>query len=210
MGSGRMRRRAQDEGHSRGVPSLDLPQIHLRPGRGVGDRFAPGRSVPRWPQLSFDPPELLRAPYWPSPEGPAKGARTKLWRKKISVRLTSGKQIDGLGRHPGDHEPRTKRLHPPLPRQGHWRRHPARRRKGNELGFRPRQIFGQAGSYRAQSYIGEFDVTALGKSITTDSTLWTPDEEADFVEHVLEQLKAGKWTCGRWPSTSSAQAQSGR
>ena len=60
-------------------------------------------------------------------------------------------------------------------------------------GFRPRQIFGQAGSYRAQSYIGEFDVTALGKSITTDSTLWTPDEEEEFVEHVLDQLKAEKF-----------------
>lgn len=142
-------------------------------------------------QLSFDPPKLLRAPFWPTPDGPAKGARTKLWRKNISVRLTSGKQIKGWV---GIMETMSREL------SGftlHYRGKgiggvtPLNAKDSNS-GFRPRQIFGQAGSYRAQTYIGEFDVTALGKTITTDSTLWTPDEEAEFIEHVLEEIKDPK------------------
>lgn len=139
-------------------------------------------------QLSFEPPPLLKAPFWPTPDGPAKGARARLWRKKISVRLESGKQISGWV---GILDTMSREL------SGftlHYRGKgiggvtPLHVKESNS-GFRPRQIFGQAGSYRAQSYIGEFDVTALGKSITTDSTLWTPDEEEEFVDHVLEKLK---------------------
>lgn len=139
-------------------------------------------------QLSFEPPKLLKAPFWPTPDGPARRARARLWRKDISVRLTSGKQIDGWV---GILETMSREL------SGftlHYRGKgiggvtPLHAKDSNS-GFRPRPIFGQAGSYRSQSYIGEFDVTALGKSITTDATLWTPDEEAEFVEHVLEQLK---------------------
>ncbi len=32
-------------------------------------------------------------------------------------------------------------------------------------------------------------MTALGKSITTDSTLWTAEEEAEFIDDVLAQMK---------------------
>jgi hypothetical protein len=138
--------------------------------------------------LSFDPPKLLRAPFWPTPDGPAKRARTRLWRKSISVRLKSGKHIAGWV---GILETMSREL------SGftlHYRGKgiggvtPLHAKDSNS-GFRPRQIFGQAGSYRAQSYIGEFDVSELGKSITTDSTLWTPDEEEQFVQHVLQELK---------------------
>ncbi|QIM22372.1 hypothetical protein G7075_16535 [Phycicoccus sp. HDW14] len=139
-------------------------------------------------QLSFEPPKLLRSPFWPTADGPAKGARTRLWRKPISVRLSTGKHISGWV---GILDTMSREL------SGftlHYRGKgiggvtPLHAKESNS-GFRPRQIFGQAGSYRAQSYIGEFDVTALGKSITTDSTLWSPDEEQEFIDHVLEKLK---------------------
>ena|GEM_PF-3598899 len=142
--------------------------------------------------LSFEPPRLLKAPFWPTPDGPARGGREKLWRKRISVRLKSGKKIAGWV---GILETMSREL------SGftlHYRGKgiggvtPLGAAKDSNSGFRPRRVFGQSGSYRAQSYIGEFDVTALGKSITTDSSLWTPDEEEDFVEHVLEQLKDEK------------------
>jgi hypothetical protein len=140
-------------------------------------------------QLSFEPPKLLRAPFWPSPDGPRKGARSKLWRTDIAVELSSGRKIEGWV---GILETMSREL------SGftlHYRGKgiggvtPLDGTKESNSGFRPRAIFGQAGSYRAQSYIGEFDVTELGKSITTDSTMWTPDEEDEFVGHVLEQLK---------------------
>jgi hypothetical protein len=140
-------------------------------------------------QLSFEPPKLLRAPFWPAADGPSKGARSRLWRKEITVKLSSGKRIEGWV---GILDTMSREL------SGftlHYRGKgiggvtPLDSTKDSNSGFRPRAIFGQAGSYRAQSYIGEFDVTALGKSITTDSTMWTPDEEDEFVEHVLTELK---------------------
>lgn len=139
-------------------------------------------------QLSFEPPALLCAPFWPTSDGPGQGAQPVVWRKRIATTLASGKTIEGWA---GILETMSREL------SGftlHYRGKgiggvtPLGVRDSNS-GFRPRAIFGQAGSYRAQSYIGEFDVTELGKSITTDSPLWTPVEEEEFVEHVLRELK---------------------
>lgn len=144
-------------------------------------------------RLSFEPPKLLSAPYWPSPEGPQKGARSRVWRRKVKLRLTTGKEIEGwigildtMSRELSGFtlHYRGKGIGGVTPLDGS---------KDSNSGFRPREIFGQSGSYRAQSYIGEFDVTALGKSITTDSTLWSPDEEAEFVSHILAKLKDPKF-----------------
>ena len=142
--------------------------------------------------LSFDPPKLLRSPFWPSPEGPKKNARSVVWRKSISIKLSTGKKIQGWV---GILETMSREL------SGftlHYRGKgiggvtPLDAGRDNNSGFRPRAIFGQAGSYRSQSYIGEFDVTSFGKSITTDSTLWTPDEEEEFIDHVLDALRDPK------------------
>jgi hypothetical protein len=54
--------------------------------------------------------------------------------------------------------------------------------------YKPRKIFKQQGSYPDQSFIGEFDITQFGKTITTDSPLWTPDEEGEFTEKLLNLL----------------------
>lgn len=172
------------------LPSIYRKFLSVSELAEMGDASAhPVRLFVDGTQLSFDPPKLLSEPYWPSPDGPAKGARARTWRKKIRVRLATGKVIEGWV---GILETMSREL------SGftlHYRGKgiggvtPLDGLKDSNSGFRPRQIFGQAGSYRAQSYIGEFDVTALGKSITTDSTLWTPEEEAEFVDHVLEQMK---------------------
>jgi len=54
--------------------------------------------------------------------------------------------------------------------------------------YKPRKIFKQQGSYPDQSFIGEFDITEFGKTITTDSPLWTPDEEGEFTEKLLNLM----------------------
>ena len=48
--------------------------------------------------------------------------------------------------------------------------------------YKPRKIFGQQGHYKDQSFIGEFDITDFGKTITTDAALWSPQEETEFIE----------------------------
>jgi hypothetical protein len=47
--------------------------------------------------------------------------------------------------------------------------------------YRPQRIFGQEGSYRYQRFTGEFDISALGKTASTDSIKWNEDEEEEFL-----------------------------
>ncbi|WP_187366692.1 ATP-binding protein [Nocardioides dongxiaopingii] len=185
-------------GKTRATVAAYLPSIYrkfLSVGEvaDIGDGTAhPVRLFLDGTQLSFAPPTLLSEPFWPSPDGPEKGARKRKWRKKVRAKLSTGKVIEGWV---GILETMSREL------SGftlHYRGKgiggvtPLDGIHDSNSGFRPREIFGQSGGYRSQSYIGEFDVTALGKSITTDSTLWTPEEEAEFVDHVLAQMKDPK------------------
>lgn len=140
-------------------------------------------------ELSFDPPKLLHEPFWSTAAGPAKGAKSVEWRKKVKIKLASGKVITGWF---GILETLSRDL------SGfvlHYRGKgvggvtPIGDHIPDSSGFRPRRIFGQVGSYRGQSYIGEFDVSQFGKTITTDSTLWSPDEEDEFIDRILEYMK---------------------
>jgi hypothetical protein len=55
--------------------------------------------------------------------------------------------------------------------------------------FKPKRLFGQAGAYRNQSLVGEFDVSAFGKTITSDALPWSDRDEEEFVENMLKILK---------------------
>jgi hypothetical protein len=55
--------------------------------------------------------------------------------------------------------------------------------------YRPAKIFGQEGSYRYQRFTGQFDISDFGKTSSTDSIKWDPDEEHDFIESLCEFLK---------------------
>jgi hypothetical protein len=55
--------------------------------------------------------------------------------------------------------------------------------------YRPTKIFGQEGSYRYQRFTGEFDISDFGKTSSTDSIKWDPDEEHGFIEALCTFLK---------------------
>lgn len=163
-----------------------LPAIYRRFFGEYADGM-PIRIVYEGKDLSFEPPALLEEPFWPSPDGPDNDPPV-LWKRDVVIQLSSGKQVTGWI---GILETMSREL------SGfvlHYRGKgvggvtPVGERD-QAAGFRPRRIFGQSGGYRAQSYIGEFDVSAFGKSITTDSTLWSQEEEDEFVDRVLEVLQ---------------------
>jgi len=148
--------------------------------------------------LSFDEPKLLNAPYWPDKDGPGTGMVEKLWKKEIQIVLKSGVKISGWF---GILEEMSRDL------SGfflHYRGKgiagvvPLLSEKDDELeeardavskaSYKPRSIFKQPGSYPDQSFVGEFDITTFGKSITTDSPLWTPEEENEFVDSLLFEM----------------------
>ena len=147
--------------------------------------------------LQYTPAELLTAAYWPDDEGPAKNAADKLWRLPVKVNLTSGKKIIGwvgilasLSRDQSGFflHYRGKGISGVVPQDDGS---PEGDASGNAAAsYKPKAIFGQGGSYPDQSYVGEFDISEFGKTITTDAPLWSIDEESEFVAEVLSLLQA--------------------
>ena len=144
-------------------------------------------------QLEYQSPELLVEPFWPSRDGPEPGAEPRLWRRDVQLELDSGKRVEGwvgirdvmnrdlsgfflhyrgkgiAGVNPADAD--------------------AASMRSDQSAYKPRQIFGQQGSYRDQTIIGEFDVSGFGKSLTTDSVKWSAEDQDDFIEKILLELK---------------------
>lgn len=55
--------------------------------------------------------------------------------------------------------------------------------------YKPKRIFGQEGSLKYNGLTGVIDMSAFGKSITTDQLQWSPDEEEEFIESLLSHMK---------------------
>lgn len=55
--------------------------------------------------------------------------------------------------------------------------------------YRPPKIFGQEGGNRYQRFVGSFDISALGKTSSTDKPNWAGDEEYEFAEALADFLK---------------------
>jgi hypothetical protein len=145
--------------------------------------------------LKFEYPALLTEPFWPTKNGPGYGEKPRTWRKEISITLSTGKAIAGwvgileqLSRDLSGFflHYRGKGIAGVVPLQGDEDEDQAEAKDAISRGSdKPRKIFKQQGSYPDQSFIGEFDVTEFGKTITTDSPLWTPDEKDEFTEKLF-------------------------
>ncbi len=145
-------------------------------------------------ELRYTAPSILNAPFWPNPNGPLDGSKDLLWRDEVEIVLSDGKVVAGwiaiLEKMSRDLSGfflhyRGKGVAGVVPSAD-----------GEVLdgdirssSYKPKEIFGQSGSYRDQSFVGEFDVSQFGKTITTDSVMWTPEEEAEFVNLLLAYLQ---------------------
>jgi hypothetical protein len=147
--------------------------------------------------LSYKAPELLVAPFWPDSDGPKNGSPEIFWRKEIVIELESGQKISGwfgiLNRMSRDlsgfflhYRGKGVAGVNPNPIEGEVKEKEISR----EGGYKPQRIFGQSGSYADQSFIGEFDVSAFGKTITTDSVMWTVEQESEFIEKLTVLMKS--------------------
>jgi Histidine kinase-, DNA gyrase B-, and HSP90-like ATPase len=150
--------------------------------------------------LKFEYPKLLDEPLWTSKSGPGKGEISRLWRKEVDVTLSTGKKISGwvgiLEQMSRDLSGfflhyRGKGIAGVVPLNGDSDEDQAEAKDAISRGsYKPRKIFKQQGSYPDQSFIGEFDITEFGKTITTDSPLWTPDEEGEFTQKLFDLMTA--------------------
>lgn len=148
--------------------------------------------------LNYTEPELLEVPFWPSEDGPLAGAESKIWRQDIVVTLAGDKKIEGwvgiLKTMSRDLSGLTlfyknKAITGALPISND-----GESTSNNEQtrAYKPSKMFGQAGSKIDQSFVGEFDVTHFGKTLTTDLPRWSPEEKADFEQAILDAISAGE------------------
>lgn len=148
--------------------------------------------------LTFEYPELLNEPVWHTTNGPVFGELPRVWRKEFTVKLKTGKEISGwvgiLDRLSRDLSGfflhyRGKGIAGVVPISVSSDENQEEAKDAISKGaYKPRRIFKQQGSYPDQSFIGEFDITDFGKTITTDSPLWTADEENEFIEELFNKL----------------------
>ena len=145
-------------------------------------------------KLEYSEPALLIEKFWPSTDGPLKESKAIEWRSDIQVELQDGKVINGwvgildtMSRDLAGFtlEYRGKSI-------AGIAAQPEEDAAGISLergAYKPRRIFGQPGLYADQSIVGSFDLSAFGKSITTDSITWTAEEEEEFVDAVYREMR---------------------
>jgi hypothetical protein len=151
--------------------------------------------------LIFKELSILTEPFWDDREGPQDDAVIR-WERNFEYVFTDGKKITG---RVGLLETMSRDL------SGFMLHY-----KGKGMGgigsmdasseisqqdvrdareyYRPPRIFGQEGSYRFQRFTGEFDISDLGKTSSTDSIKWgAGEDEAEFIEALIEFLKDPKF-----------------
>ena len=146
--------------------------------------------------LEYEIPELLEAPFWPSQDGPIPNGKPRVWRQELVIKLSSGKEIVGwIGIMKGMSRFASglTLLYKQKAIQGAGLAAEYEKSAGDENSgkYKVPKIFGQAGSKLDQSFIGEFDVTKLGKKVTTDESDWSADEREEFGVLLLAEMKKG-------------------
>lgn len=151
-------------------------------------------------KLTFEYPTLLKEPFWPNKQGPEFGAPPRLWRKDISIELASGKTINGwvgilekLSRDMSGFflKYKNKGISGVVPMQTSDQEDSNDAKDAVTKGsYKPRKIFRQQGGYADQSFIGEFDASDFGKTITTDEPKWSAEEKNEFETKLLDLLVA--------------------
>lgn len=126
-------------------------------------------------------PAILNVPRWDDPEG-----ASRLWRKRIHIKLESGKEISGWAgiRARGKvSEAGLALLYRGKVVQG----------AGAAIGeagdaYKPRIVFGDGNSFASQRIVGELDVSAMRVTHSKDSILWDEDEEEEFLDAMRFQM----------------------
>jgi hypothetical protein len=147
--------------------------------------------------LDFSEPKILTAPFWSSKNGPEPGEIPQYWRENFNFELSSGTKISGwvgiletMNRDLSGFfmHYRGKGIAGVVPINSENDDLEVAKDSISRGAYKPRRIFKQTGSYPDQSLIGEFDISEFGKTITTDSPLWTVEEENEFIELLFKEL----------------------
>lgn len=148
-------------------------------------------------KLEYEDPPILTKPYWPNERGPGKDLTDVYWKKayEIEVPIMRDESAGGGGHFivrgwMGIMATMTRN------RAGILLTYKGKGVSGVEQGgnsdgkaFKPHKIFGALQGQRAGRLVGEFDISAFGKSLTTDAVRWSPLEEEAFVSALYEAIR---------------------
>lgn len=177
-----------------------LPSIYrsfISPVQGA-EGVVPTRILFHDKKLEYRGPQLLEAPFWASQDGPAVGASSKIWKQHVDVQLADNIKISGwvaiLNTMSRDLSGftlfyRGKAISGAVPVADAASVDGAS--DDQRRSYKPKRIFKQEGSKMDQSLVGEFDVTDIGKTITTDKPTWTPEMQERFAIEVEKQISMG-------------------
>lgn len=148
--------------------------------------------------LQFTASPVLVAPYWSSTQGPQLEAETVRWERPFDFTTSKGRLIHGrialLEKMSRDMSGfflhfRGKGMAGIGSGESSDDEFSAGQLRDNREYYRPHSIFGQEGSYRYQRFTGEFDISSLGKTSSTDSIKWNEDEQQEFLDSLEKFLK---------------------
>jgi hypothetical protein len=126
--------------------------------------------------LSFDVPEILKAPFYREP-----GAVSLAWKKVINFDLGGGQRVHGFAAL--RQEGRAARAGFAL-----FRRNRLIQGSGDE-GWKHNEVFGSPNSYRFQRLFGELHLDGFDVSHTKDGFRWI--DEGAFAQLLADELDAG-------------------
>ena len=143
--------------------------------------------------LSYEDPEFLYKPFWPSPSGPEKGGEPRLWKKNYELKIapgdTASEPIVITGWMGAMAQMARNRAGIFLTFRGKGVQGVEQGADAGDKTFRPDKIFGSVQGQRAARLIGEFEVAHFGKSLTTDAVNWSPEEEESFIDALYEEIR---------------------
>jgi hypothetical protein len=175
------------------LPSIYREYLGSREHEGVQLDF---KLIYEGETLSYFAPGLLNAPFWSEHRKKPVGKQSKEWKSLgIVIDLPSGVTVTGWV---GILEKMNRDLSGlVLKYKGKIVVGAAALTEDGALSddaqsiFKPKKIFGQAGSAVSQTIIGEFDMTLVGKTLTTNDVPWTDTDREAFVDQLHKKLTSG-------------------
>lgn len=134
-------------------------------------------------RLRYEPPALLAAPRWSTPE-----ADPLEWRKRLELTLPSGRRITGWAGLLATGSTTTAGL--ALLYRGKVVQGAGGMARDAADSYKPQQIFGSGNSFASQRLVGELDVSQISVTHTKDSLIWDDEDEGAFLDSLEGALDA--------------------
>jgi hypothetical protein len=148
-------------------------------------------------KLEYKEPALLKAPFWADRNTkPSDADEVIFWKKDVKITLPSGAIASGwvgiLEKMSRDLSGLVLKYKGKIVVGAAAIGDNAVSDESTSGMFKPKDIFGQAGSAVNQTIIGEFDIVGIPKTLTTNGFQWSDVDRDYFIEELKKELSEGE------------------